>query len=442
METMRRTRVKIVAVAEEPNTPCWPCIDHDVDKVLRRTLKPIIELNPDMDFDTVVYTQMHQAEADYENDLKLYDGVLVLVMTCLKDVDKFYAAQAKEGIPTIIADVPYCGSGSVLPKTVPFIRENKLPVPVLSTLNDAELAEAVKLFDVIAKMKQTVILSVSNSRRRTLSAELFNEWGCRFEVRDCKEFIEYMSRVSEEEATAIADRWIAEADEVREASRDDILESARVHLALRDMMRDVGAHAVTVDCLSLSYAGEYGENRHFYPCLSHFEMLNNGIVAVCESDLCATVSSLIAYYMTGKQGFVSDPVIDTASNQIIYAHCVGSKKAYGVGDTRTCRYAIRSHAEDKRGASVQIIFPLGDPITTLMVYPSERFPATVHTGRAVGNVGLQEACRSKLAAETNAERILEKWTGYWHRVTVYGDYRRQFLRLCKMKGLDVVEEDR
>ena len=439
---MRRTRVKIVAVREEPNTPCWPCIDHDADKVLRRIVTPIVEMNPGMDFDLVSYTQLSQAEADYERDVEIYDGVLVLVMTCLKDVDRFYAAQSRDGIPCIVADVPLCGSGSVLPKMVPFVRDNNLPVPILSTLNDAELAETVRIFDVLAKMKQTVILSVSNARRRTLSASLNAEWGCQFVVKDCAEFIQYLQRVCEEEALEIAARWTAEAAEVREASDADILESAKVHLALKAMMEDVGAHAITVDCLSLSYSGAYGENRHFYPCLSHFEMLNRGTVAVCESDLCATVSSLITYYLTGKQGFVSDPVIDTASDQIIYAHCVGCKKVYGCTDPRSCAYAIRSHAEDQKGASVQIYFPLGEEVTTVMVYPTDQNPTLIHTGKAVGNVGMEEACRSKLAAQTNAENILNNWTGGWHRVTVMGNYRKLFMRLFKLKGLRVIEEDR
>lgn len=29
---MRKTIVKIVAVRENPDAPCWPCINHDADK--------------------------------------------------------------------------------------------------------------------------------------------------------------------------------------------------------------------------------------------------------------------------------------------------------------------------------------------------------------------------------------------------------------------------
>ncbi len=437
---MKKTRVKIVCVREEPDTPCWPCINHDADQELRRITAPIFSMNPDMAFDVISYTSRNQAEADYKADLEKYDGVLVLLMTCWKGIDNFYAEQSVDGIPTIIADVPYCGSGSLLMRTVPLVRGKQLPVPVLSTLNYNEIAEAVKIFDVITKMKQTVILVITNAERaRKKALPLEKDWQCRFVYADSSVFMEYMEKTSDEEAQVIAHRWITEALEVVEPTEADIVESARVHIALREMMKAYGAQAVTVDCLELSYGGEYGKDSHFYPCLSHFEMLEQGTIAVCEADVNATVTSLVLSYLTGKSGFVSDPAIDTSSNQIIYAHCVGCRKAYGCEDSRTCQYVIRSHAEDKKGASVQIIFPAGEKLTTTMIYPGA---AVIHNAKSVGNVGLQEACRTKLAAETNAESILNHWGGSWHRVTVFGDYRKLLKQLYRAKGLRVIEEDR
>lgn len=436
---MKKTLVKIVAVVEEENKPCWPCINHDADKELGRVTAPIIQDNTDMVFDIIKYTSLSQAEADYEADLKKYDGVLVLLMTCWKGIDRFYAAQSKEGIPTIIADIPFCGSGSVLISTSPYVRKNALPVPILSTLDYSELAQAVRIFDVFAKMKQTSILVITESENKPKEAELYAAlWGCKFVFKSNAVFMEYMQKASDTEAEAIAAKWMAEADEILEATNEDVIEGAKVHIALREMMKDTQTQAVTVDCLSLSYSGAYGENRHFYPCMSHFEMLNNGVVAVCEADIRATVTSLLVYYLTGKQGYVSDPAIDTSSNRIIYAHCVGCKKVYGCNDSRTCRFTIRSHAEDKKGAAVQVFFPAGDALTTVIAYHNR---ALIHSAEAVGNVGHQEGCRSKLAAKAEAETILNNWDGGWHRVTVFGDYRKLFKHLFKAKGLPLIEED-
>ena len=436
---MRKTNVKVVVACEKSGTPCWPCIDYDAPKEVARIMQPVTELNPDMNFDLVYYTSAKEAEADYEEDLKKYDGVLVLLTTCWKNIDIFYALQSREGLPVIVADVPYYGSGSMLMSLSPLVRREKLPVPMISTLDYMEIAQAVRIFDVVNRMKQTTILVISNSKPISMD-EFIADWGCEIIVKSSLDLHEYMERVSADEAKAVSDRWIREALEVREASEDDILESAVLHLALKEMMKDTNADAVTVDCLGLSYSDSYVGAKKMYPCLSHFEMLNHGGIAVCEADLNATVTSLVLYYLTGRPGYVSDPVIDTASNQIIYAHCVGCRKVYGCNDPRTCSYAIRSHAEDKKGASVQIYFPVGEQVTTAMIYPSSK-ASVIHSGKAVGNVGLQEACRSKLAAETNAEAVLENWSGGWHRVTLYGDWRKLILRLLKVKGLPVIEED-
>lgn len=439
---MKTTKVKVVLVHEEPNTPCWPCIDHDFSKEEKRIMTTVREMNPDMEFDLVRYSQLAQAQADYEKDLGVYDGVLVLNMTCWKGIDIFYAENSKTGIPTIIADVPYCGSGQILTKTIPAVREGKLPVPVLATLNYAEIGQAVKLFDVLAKMKRSTILVITNQATSRIGEAFEKEWGCRFIYKTSGDVTEYMKQADLEAAKEIADRWMKEALQVREASREDILQSAVLHIALKQMMTDCDADAVTVDCLTLSYEGDYDNGTHMYPCLSHYEMLNQGKVAVCEADLSATVTAMLAQYLTDRPGFVSDPVIDTSSNQIIYAHCVGCTKIFGKNDSRQCQYAIRSHAEDKKGASVQIFFPAGEKLTNIMVYPAQMNPAVIHSSKSVGNVGFDEGCRSKLAAETNAEAILNNWTGGWHRLTVFGDYKKQFMNLFKMKNLSVIEEDK
>ena len=439
---MRKTIVKIVAVRENPDVPCWPCINHDADKELKRVVTPIKEMNPDMDFDVVSYTELAQAHADYQEDLKKYDGVLVLLMTCWKFIDVFYSHQAAEGLPTIIADVPFCGSGSALVFSANVIRNEKLPVPLLSTLDYGEIAKAVRLFDVLHKMKETNILVVSEMDLADGEKSFHETWGCNFINKTAAQLNEYLDKVNLEEARLIAQRWVEETTETAEPSMDEIIESASLHLAIKAMMADTHADAVTIDCLSLSYGGKYEGGKHMYPCLSHYEMLNNGIVAVCEADLCATVTSLVIQYLTGRPGFVSDPVIDTSSEQIIYAHCVACSKVYGKNDPRRCRCYIRSHSEDKKGDSVQVCFPAGEKLTTAMIYPKEQAPTVIHSSESVGNVGLQEACRSKLAAKAEAENILYNWNAGWHRVTVFSDCRKQLMNLFKMKGLTVTQEDK
>ena len=439
---MSKTLVKITASVAERGVAGWPCIDWPYEKELNRIVDLVKCMNPDMAFEVVCYTNVEQAKADYQSDLKKYDGVLVLEMTCWQYIDQFYIEQAAGGLPTIVADVPFYGSGSTLTVASRLIRENNYPVPLLSTLDYTDIGRAVRCFDAVRRMKEVRVLVAGNRDYRVEEegqASFENTWGCKFINCDGAELNKFFAEASDEEAETIAERWIAEADDVIEPNKEEIVRSAKLHVAVRNMMQAHDCNAVTLDCLNLSYENQYIENKHMYPCLSHYEMLKNGVVAVCEADAYSTVSSLLIKFMTDRPGFVSDPVVDTSADQITYAHCVACTKVYGIHDPRTCRYNIRSHAEDRRGASVQVIFPEGEKLTTIQMFPDHT--ASIHSATSVGNGARAEGCRSKLVASTNAEKLLENWAPSWHHVTVYGDYRKQFNYLFKMKGIKVVNED-
>ncbi|WP_373262802.1 AraC family ligand binding domain-containing protein [Hungatella hathewayi] len=112
---------------------------------------------------------------------------------------------------------------------------------------------------------------------------------------------QFFETVDAAEAADIVQKWKTEAADVLEPSDADILESAKLYLALRQMRDELNADALTVDCLTLSYGDKYTNNTHMYPCLSHAEMSRRGEVAVCEADINATLASLVTLYLTAGQ---------------------------------------------------------------------------------------------------------------------------------------------
>ncbi len=438
-----KTKVKIAVQMKGKDIPGWPCINYDYDKELALVTSPLFARNPDIEFDICKYTDVEQAKEDYKEDKKKYDGVLVLLMTNWLKIDTFYIEQSKntDGLPVIVADVPYCGSGSMLEKSSPLVREGGFPVPLVSSLDYNDTARAVSLFGVIKKMKDAKILVVKNEIQTKVQKAASDIWGCEFINRTSAELMNVFDTISEEEAAPLAEKWINEATGVLEPTKSDIMQSARLYYAVKKMMKECGADAVTIDCLELSYNDIYGKNCHMYPCLAYYQMANDGEIGVCEADINSTVSSMITLYLTGRPGYVSDPVIDTSSNQIIYSHCVACRKVYGKDDPRTCHYYLRSHAEDKKGASVQVIFPSGEKLTTVQISITDGW-ASIHSAESCGNVGGENGCRSKLAAKCNAENILSNWMPQWHRVTVFGDFRKELKFLFKMKGYKIIEEDK
>jgi len=248
----------------------------------------------------------------------------------------------------------------------------------------------------------------------------------------------YYDEADEGEAKGYQQQWMQEALKVVEPDAEEILRSARMYLALRTAMQEHEADAVTVDCLGLYYA----DRLPAYPCLGFFQLNNEGATGVCEADVDSTLCQLLFRYLTGRPAYVSDPVIDTATDQIIYAHCVATNRVFGP-DGPGNPFIIRSHAEDGKGASVQSLMPLGETVTTIKINPRERAFA-VHNGRTVANVHDDKGCRTKLAAEVDARRVIVNYQFdlfSWHRVTCYGDYRKACVNLAKLYGMKLYEED-
>ena len=285
-------RVKIAIQRKPAGKPGWPNINFDYEKEFNRIYPILREGNPDAQLDVCWYTAASQAEADWEKDKEIYDGVLVLLMTNWVRVDQFYLEKAKEGFPVIVADVPYCGSGSILTGTSTIVREQKLPVPVLATRNYRRIAEAVRLFGVLKRMKTARVLVVNNNPDMAVQKAAEERWGVTFINRTSADLMKKFGEVDPAKARATADRWEKEALGILEPSDADILESAQLYHAIMAMKEETRVDALTIDCLQLSYNGIYDESRHMYPCLSYYQMGNDGEIGICEADVNSTISAM------------------------------------------------------------------------------------------------------------------------------------------------------
>jgi hypothetical protein len=187
--------------------------------------------------------------------------------------------------------------------------------------------------------------------------------------------------------------------------------------------------------------GFYGGHIKAYPCLGFFQLNNDGYVGACESDLTSTITMLLMSYLVGRPGYISDPVVDTAKNQIIYAHCVAPNRVFGP-DGPSNPYHIRSHSEDRKGAAVRSLMPLGEMTTTLEFNP-DAHKVVIHQGKSVANIDEDKACRTKLAAEVvgDIDKLLSFWdTWGWHRVTFYGDLKRPVQNIAALLGFELIQE--
>ncbi len=436
------TKIRAVFIAPKPGQPSWPHVDYDVEARADEVLARLREALPDIEFSHAVYRTIAEAEAGYEREERdVYDGWFVF-LTCLwPDIGLFYA---RTGKPVVVADDLYCGTAQFLRLRETVDRE-KLRVAMVASSDFADVVRHVRLIDVMRRMRESRILVVTNkvgehwgSRTERVEA-LADIFGVGVEYLSGNDLQAAFAAVGEAEAAPVRDRWWREAKRVVEPDAAEGLRSARLYLAMRRLLEEHRADAITVDCLGLFYAGE----APAYPCLGFFQLNNEGKTGVCEGDLDSTVCQLLFRHLADRPAYVSDPVIDEGARQIIYAHCVATNRAEGCGGC-ACDYVIRSHAEDRKGASVQTLLPLNKTVTTIALASTQRMLA-LHTARTVGNIDDEKACRTKLAAEVDTDLLLANYrfvTFGWHQVTCYGDHRRELGELARLYGLRLFEQDR
>jgi hypothetical protein len=245
-------------------------------------------------------------------------------------------------------------------------------------------------------------------------------------------------KVDRDEAVEWGRRWSAQAEKVLEAKPQWINRAGGVYLAMKVLMKQHGTDSITMNCL-----GGFGSGQlPAYPCLGFMQILNDGGQGVCEAMPDDSVSTLMGRVLTGRAGYVSDPVLDTSKNQIVYSHCMALTRVFGPGGPAS-RFRIRIlHNRDPRGCCAQSFLPEGYMTTTFRTNLAQK-KMVIHQARAVGNLDIDRGCRTQLVGEVRGDvaKLFREWDRFgWHRVTVYGDIKEPLIELGKALGLEIVEE--
>jgi len=462
-ETQGKVRIRIVYSLHGPQQtgPDWPNKGFDFRPVMDKINKTLTTRCKGFEFVTSLANGAEQAKKILEADKSAaIDGYLVYQMNCWNRVVQTIATSGK---PVLYADFQYGGSGGFLVYMAGFLRAKSPNVGFVASSQMDDLVEAVKCFKIakkggspsdfvaatakvrvagtpkpgdlkckpddlktvpiqecIRQMKESKILAVRNQNSGPAEPIM----GIPMEHVSFAEVNEAWKAADKDQSRAVADGWQKNAEDVIDVSRGTLETSAAMYLGMKEVLKKHGANAIAINCLG----GFYGGHIHAYPCLGFHELNNEAMVGACEMT-------------QGRPGYISDPVIDTSKRQIIYAHCVASNKVFGPKG-QTNPFKIMTHSEDRQGASVRSILPLGYMTTTLEIQP-QRKEIIFHQGKAVANDPDDRACRTKLGVEPvgDIEKLFTMWDQWgWHRVTCYGDLKEPVFALADAIGWKVIEE--
>jgi hypothetical protein len=402
---MNKTKLGLIFSHMTPDKHTWPYSGYDYEGRKTELYKDIERLCPEVSFVVRTVTNKTEGEQVFEELKDDVAGFVVYFVGLFTFAPEVFA---RSGMPTLLLDDMYSGSGEFL-EVYGDAQRDGFPVVGIATQDMTVVARNINLFPVIQKLKNSRILVFSDeviAEKVNLLKKIGEEkFGIDIILADWKELDKNLKEADVEQAKEVANHWITCAKTVKEPGEDEILRSARFYLATKKMLEKYDADAITIDCLNFFYGGKLNA----YPCMTWFAFTEEGKSGICEADIGSTITELMGKYLTGQPGFVSDPVVDTTRDEIIYAHCVATRKPFGPSGKEN-PYIIRTHAEDRMGAAVQSLLPTEHELTTIKVV-LETGELMIHSSYATGNLDEERACRTKLIAKTDAKRIAKNWKG-------------------------------
>ena len=393
----------------------------------------------------------------------------------------------KYGTRFITATYSTAGFSSDASQFVP----GDIPTPLAGDI----LAEKIKLFNVIRRIKNTKLLTIQDYNRidpiglkgwgavkaplddydKTYPSRLKKSLGVAIVIARSQELIREIEKVARKKAERIADTWIREAKAVIGVTREDVIRSAGLYIAYKELMKKYDADAITPSSWALIPDGVIKA----MPPLAEMELAKEHIPVCCESLINSLLTQIIVTYLTGRPGFVGDmlgefpptvPVSEIPKNMMVIGHCYGPINPHG---NDRVPYTIRNHAyyelgwdttDPKRAwrrdeqvrankqlekehitlVAICVEWPIDEVVSMVKVNAYDK-KVEVYTGRTVdGNYLYKDfnnrICRTKLAFSLNKPfRQLRRDRWGCHRVVFYGDHRQKIKDLAALIGFEVVE---
>lgn len=343
------------------------------------------------------------------------------------------------GLPTAVFSQPFSGHGWMY---FPQWQKDGRKVVLLPTSDFSEIDRIVGLMRVGPHLRKTKIIVVNapQGTAAACSAEQVKErLGCEVIPVTIDETVKAHEAIDIKAAEAEAmEYWISKAKRIVEPSREQIVNSARFYLAMKDMMIKNGAHAVTSSgCMGKPAKG----------CLTFSKLCDLGLVGACEGDMDSTLTMLMFNYAYGIPGFITDPVFDESENALIHFHCTSATKMDGPSGKRL-PFTIRNQSDSEQGVSLEVENRIGEDVTCAKFINLDSM--LISTGKIYKITRDELGCRTQFWTKVaDARKMYHNWgagilkggtMALLHRVVFYGDHMDDMKNLGVLMGFNIVEE--
>ncbi len=303
-------------------------------------------------------------------------------------------------------------------------------VYVVSSLEWPAVEEGLRMIRAKRMFEETRVLWIQGDKR---NETIIERLGTKVRAIPRNTFNESFDKMPvNEEVKDVASNFRKHAKRVLEPNWQDSLNSARVYTTAKRLMNDEQANALSMDCLGMVSAKLVPTP----PCGAWTILQDIGVTCGCEADLFGATSLMLTSYLLDRPGYMNDPVAETVKNVLIASHCVSGSRLSGF-DQKPAPYILRSHSESGLGISVQVLWPVGAPISLIRFQNANEL--ILDTGTVVSNVNTPPAggCRTSVEIKMDHVEDSRDVLGF-HQVVTLGNHRRAVEGFCQLYGIKVV----
>ncbi|MFC1716357.1 hypothetical protein ACFL6S_21980 [Candidatus Poribacteria bacterium] len=238
----------------------------------------------------------------------------------------------------------------------------------------------------------------------------------------------------ENKAKAQAQIWLDGAEAVADSARRDIVQSAKMYLAMKSMIGEVGANALTIDCRTWDLLSCEEFHSFYSPCMGLTTLRWEGILASCEADICAMLSMCMLNYVSDLPPFLGNiGKVDRDRGSVgIGGHAACTVNMDGKGG-RLAGYRLTDYGG--RGGVASYCSTEGDDDVTIARLDRNLDYISVAAGKTVPTQQCFEV------AVGNVEDFIHRCLTGDHYIVVYGDHLKEMAMLGKLLGIGILTPD-
>ena len=179
-------------------------------------------------------------------------------------------------------------------------------------------------------------------------------------------------------------------------TREDLIEAARMYLALRGLCAEHALQAFTLKCFGIL------NSCRTTACLALALLNDEGIVAGCEGDIPSLLTMLYVKYVYGQPAFMANP---SSSNRkectIDFAHCtIPTAMVHG--------YRLPSHFESQSGIGIAGSVPSGR--YRIVKITGKALDECYETeGDLIMNTNIPQRCRTQIRFRFSSEAEFDRF---------------------------------